>query len=48
MVLTGALLLLMSALARPSFVIAIASLLFSVIVPVFYSLWYSQNMEKKT
>ena len=48
MVVTGVLLLLMSALARPSFIIAIASLLFSVIVPVFYSLWYFQNVEKKS
>jgi uncharacterized membrane protein len=47
MALTGVLIILMCLIARPSFVITIGSMLFAMIIPVFYSLWYYQNMEKK-
>lgn len=43
--LTGILLLIANLLARPSLFLALATLVFSMLVPVFYSLWYYQNLE---
>lgn len=46
MVVTGALTLVMSLFATPSLIAAISSLIFAAVIPIFYSLWYFQNMEK--
>ncbi len=48
MAITGVLLIVMCLIARPSFVITIGSMIFAMIIPVFYSLWYYQNMEKNS
>lgn len=46
MIVTGFLVLLMSVFAAPSLVASISSLIFAAVIPVFYSLWYFQNVEK--
>lgn len=43
--LTGLLLLAANLFARPSWFLALATLLFTMMIPVFYSLWYYQNLE---
>lgn len=44
--LSGLLLLLATIFASPSLLLALATLIFAMLMPVFYSLWYYQNFEK--
>ncbi len=43
--LTGLLLFIANLLARPSLFLAVATMLFAMTIPVFYSLWHHQNLE---
>jgi uncharacterized membrane protein len=48
LVITGILLLILAALSQTTMIVTVSSMLFAMITPVFYSLWYFQTMESKT